>query len=80
MSPYEITYAGGSVEHWNEEAGGIWLQRVTDIYENAIWLNPTGERYWEHTPSLQIIKQIFNDRMFPLTIDGLDRAMRELGR
>ncbi|MDA8654597.1 VWA domain-containing protein [Alphaproteobacteria bacterium] len=80
MSPYEITYAGGSVEHWNEEAGGIWLQRVTDIYENAIWLNPTGERYWEHTPSLQIIKQIFSDRMFPLTIDGLDRAMRELGR
>ncbi len=80
MSPYEITYAGGSVEHWNEEAGGIWLQRVTEIYENAIWLNPTGERYWEHTPSLQIIKQIFSDRMFPLTIDGLDRAMRELGR
>jgi len=80
MSPYEITYAGGSVEHWNEEAGGVWLQRVTEIYENVIWLNPTGERYWEHTPSLQIIKQIFNDRMFPLTLGGLDNAMRELGR
>ena len=80
MSPYEVSYAGGSVEHWNEEAGGLWLQRVTEIYENAIWLNPTAERYWEHTPSLQMIKQIFSDRMYPLTIDGLDRAMRELSR
>mgnify|MGYP001175707189 FL=1 len=80
MSPYEITYEGGSVEHWNEEAGGMWLQRVTDIYENCIWLNPIAERYWEHTPSLQIIKQIFADRMFPLTLEGLDHAMKELSR
>ena len=80
MSPYEITYEGGSVEHWNEEAGGLWLQRVTEIYENCVWLNPIAERYWEHTPSLQIIKQIFGDRMFPLTLDGLDHAMRELSR
>jgi uncharacterized protein with von Willebrand factor type A (vWA) domain len=80
MSPYEITYEGGSVEHWNEEAGGMWLQRVTDIYENCIWLNPIAERYWEHTPSLQIIKQIFSDRMFPLTLEGLDHAMKELSR
>ncbi|MBE8191248.1 MAG: VWA domain-containing protein [Alphaproteobacteria bacterium] len=80
MSPYELTYEGGSVEHWNEEAGAQWLQRVTEIYENAIWLNPMGERYWEHTASCQIIKQIFTDRMFPLTLDGLDNAMRELSR
>ena len=80
MSPYEITYEGGSVEHWNEEAGGLWLQRVTEIYENCVWLNPIAERYWEHTPSLQIIKQIFGDRMFPLTLEGLDHAMRELSR
>ena len=80
MSPYEITYEGGSVEHWNEEAGGMWLQRVTDIYENCIWLNPIAERYWEHTPSLQIIKQIFGERMFPLTLEGLDHAMKELSR
>ncbi len=80
MSPYEITYEGGSVEHWNEEAGGLWLQRVTDIYENCVWLNPIAERYWEHTPSLQIIKQIFGERMFPLTLEGLDRAMRDLSR
>ena len=80
MSPYEITYEGGSVEHWNEEAGALWLKRLTDIYESAIWLNPLGERYWEHTASLQIIKQIFADRMYPLTIQGLDGAMRELSR
>jgi uncharacterized protein with von Willebrand factor type A (vWA) domain len=53
---------------------------VTDIYESCVWLNPLGERYWEHTASLQIIKQLFNDRMFPLTLEGLDGAMRELSR
>jgi len=80
MSPYEITYAGGSVEHWNEEPGGVWLERVTQIYENAVWLNPVAERHWEYTPSLQIIKQIMGERMYPLTLEGLDRAMRELSR
>jgi uncharacterized protein with von Willebrand factor type A (vWA) domain len=80
MSPYEITYPGGSVEHWNEEAGAVWMQRVTDIYESAVWLNPTPERYWEHTQSAQIIRQLMGERMFPLTIEGLDRAMRELVR
>ena len=57
-----------------------WLQRVTELYENSVWLHHIAERYWEHTPSLQIIKQIFADRMFPLTLDGLDHAMRELSR
>ena len=80
MSPYEITYEGGSVEHWNEEAGATWLQRVTEVYENCIWLNPVAERYWEHTASTQIIKQVFSDRMYPLTLEGLDSAMRELSR
>ena len=80
MSPYEVTYEGGSVEHWNEEPGALWLKRVTDIYENCVWLNPLGERYWEHTASLQIIKQLFSDRMYPLTLEGLDSAMRELSR
>lgn len=80
MSPYEITYAGGSVEHWNEEPGGVWLERVTQIYESAVWLNPVAERHWEYTPSLQIIKQIMGERMYPLTLEGLDRAMRELSR
>ena len=80
MSPYEITYAGGSVEHWNEEPGGIWLERVNQIYESAIWINPIPERHWEYTPSLQIIKQIMGERMFPLTLEGLDHAMREVSR
>ncbi len=80
MSPYEITYAGGSVEHWNEEPGGIWLERVRQIYESCVWINPIPERHWEYTPSLQIIKQIMGDNMFPLTLEGLDHAMRELSR
>jgi hypothetical protein len=80
MSPYEITYAGGSVEHWNEEPGGVWLERLTQIYESAVWLNPIPERHWEYTPSLQIIKQIMGERMYPLTLEGLDKAMRELSR
>jgi hypothetical protein len=80
MSPYEITYPGGSVEHWNEEAGAMWLQRVTDIYESAIWLNPVPDKHWEYTPSIEIISQIMSDRMFPLTLEGIDAAMKELNR
>jgi uncharacterized protein len=80
MSPYEITYPGGSVEHWNEEPGAIWIDRVTQIYENVVWLNPTAERHWDYTQSIQVMKQLVNDRMYPLTLDGLDKAMRELVR
>jgi uncharacterized protein len=81
MSPYEITYPGGSVEHWNEEPGAIWLQRVADIYERVVWLNPTPRAHWDHTPSIQLVREIIgHNRMFPLTIEGLDGAMRELSR
>lgn len=81
MSPYEITYPGGSVEHWNEEAGALWLQRVTQIYERLVWLNPTPRAHWDHTPSIQVVREIVGpNRMFPLTIEGLDGAMRELSR
>jgi len=80
MSPYEITYAGGSVEHWNEEPGGVWLERVTQIYENCVWLNPVAEKHWDYTPSAQMIQQIMQNRMYPLTLEGLDKAMRELSR
>jgi len=80
MSPYEITYPGGSVEHWNEEAGAIWMDRVANIYESMVWLNPTAERHWDYTPSIEVMKQLVGDRMFPLTIEGLDKAMRELAR
>lgn len=80
MSPYEITVAGGSVEHMNPEAGGIWLQRVTQIYKHAVWLNPIPEQHWQWTPSIGIINKLFAGRMFPLTLDGLDAAMRALMR
>jgi uncharacterized protein with von Willebrand factor type A (vWA) domain len=80
MSPYEITYPGGSVEHWNEEPGAVWVDRVTQIYESCVWLNPTPERHWEHTPSIGVVRQLINDRMYPLTLQGLDKAMRELVR
>jgi uncharacterized protein with von Willebrand factor type A (vWA) domain len=81
MSPYEITYPGGSVEHWNEEAGAVWLQRIASVYERLVWLNPTPKAHWDHTPSIQLVREIVGpERMFPLTIEGLDGAMRELSR
>ena len=80
MSPYEVAYPGGSVEHWNEEAGAAWMQRLTEVYPKLVWLNPTPERHWDFTQSIQMMKQIVNDRMFPLTLEGLDGAMKELVR
>ncbi len=80
MSPYEITTPGGSVEHFNEEAGVTWIQRVLQVYENAVWLNPVPEKHWDYTPTIAMMRQMFSDRMFPLTIEGLDDAMHELTR
>ena len=80
MSPYEITYPGGSVEHWNEEPGAVWMDRVSRTWESVAWLNPTPARHWDHTPSIGVMRQLVGDRMFPLTIQGLDAAMRELVR
>jgi uncharacterized protein len=80
MSPYEIVQPGGSVEHWNEEAGEVWMRRLLTTYPKAVWLNPVAERYWEGAPSIQMVHQLMEGRMFPLTLDGLDRAMRRLTR
>jgi len=80
MSPYEVTMPGGSVEHWNEEAGAVWLDRLAQIYPHIVWLNPVAEKHWEYTPSIQMISQILGGRMFPLTLTGLDGAMKELNR
>jgi len=80
MSPYEIVYPGGSVEHWNEEAGQVWMQRFTDLYSSCVWLNPVPERHWQYTPSIQLLKQLMSDRMFPLTLGGIESAMKELRR
>ncbi len=80
MSPYEITHPGGSVEHFNEEAGAVWLQRMTTTYPATAWINPTPEQHWGYSQSTKVIRELLNDRMFPLTLSGLDDAMRELTR
>jgi len=80
MSPYEVTVPGGSVEHMNEETGATWLRRVADIYEDCVWINPVAHDNWRWTPTIQAISDIFDKRMYPMTLDGLDRAMRELMR
>jgi len=80
MGPYEITHAGGSVEHWNEESGAAWMGRLTDVYDHVAWLNPVAERYWDYTPSIQVMRRLVGDRMYPMTLEGLERAMRELAR
>ena len=80
MSPYEITHPGGSVEHFNEESGASWMQRVANTYPATVWLNPTPEAHWGYSQSTKIIRELMNDRMYPLTLDGLDDAMRELTR
>ena len=80
MSPYEIAHPGGSVEHFNEEPGAVWLQRVLDHFPKTIWLNPRSEETWTYGHSIQMILQQFEGRMFPLTLEGLDNAMRALSR
>ncbi|HJS86379.1 MAG TPA: VWA domain-containing protein [Acetobacteraceae bacterium] len=80
MSPYEITMAGGSVEHWNQEPGRVWLDRLTSHYRRAAWLNPTPENTWEFVQSIGITRQLMEGRMFPLTLAGLDEMTRELSR
>jgi len=80
MSPYEIAMAGGSVEHWNEEAGQVWLNRVLAHFPKVAWLNPVPQAQWGYTQSNAMIRQIFSDRMFPLTLDGIDQATRALLR
>jgi uncharacterized protein with von Willebrand factor type A (vWA) domain len=80
MSPYEIEKEGGSVERWNDESGETWLRRLLDAYPKAVWLNPVPEKYWGGTTSIGMIRRLIEDRMFPLTLDGIDRGMRELTR
>jgi uncharacterized protein with von Willebrand factor type A (vWA) domain len=80
MSPYEIMAQGGSVEHYNDETGATWIERVTRTYPACVWLNPTPEAHWDFTQSVSMVKQLMGGRMYPLTLDGLDRAMRELVR
>ena len=78
MSPYEIVYAGGSVEHWNEEPGSVWIKRLLNTYPKAVWLNPEPQERWDYTPSTKLIRELMDERMYPLTIAGLDDAIKEL--
>lgn len=78
MSPYEIMYAGGSVEHWNEDPGAVWIKRLLNTYPKAIWLNPEPQGRWDYTPSIKLTRELMDDRMYPLTIAGLDEGIKAL--
>ncbi|MDG2420432.1 MAG: VWA domain-containing protein [Gammaproteobacteria bacterium] len=75
MAPYEITHAGGSIEHYNEEAGSVWLRRIEEAFNHLVWINPTPKDFWEHSYSIEIVKELMEERMFPLTVKGLENAM-----
>jgi len=78
MSPYEILQPGGSIEYYNEEAGAVWLKRVTDVYQKCVWLNPEPEEIWGYRQSVQVMKELMGGRMYPTTMGGLEKAMKVL--
>lgn len=80
MAPYEISHPGGSVEHWNAEAGAVWLDRLTSHFSKSVWINPVKEEYWGYSQSTQMLHKLMNGRMYPLTLGGLENATRELSR
>jgi len=80
MAPYEITHAGGSVEHWNEEAGAIWISRFMGWYDKIVWINPTPQETWEYSTSVAMTQELVEGRMFPLTIRGLEEGMNLLSK
>ncbi|HKK97136.1 MAG TPA: VWA domain-containing protein [Marivita sp.] len=80
MSPYEVAYVGGANEHWNEEPGQVWLQRARQQWPNHLWINPTPERHWHYTQSIQMIREIFEDAMVPMTLEGITRGIKELAK
>ena len=80
MAPYEITHSGGSVEHWNEEAGAIWMQRFLDAFEKLIWINPTPKDTWEYSTSVALTEKLVEDHMYPLTISGIEEGMNFLSK
>jgi len=80
MSPYEISYPGGANEHWNAESGQTWLQRARTQWPEHLWINPVPEKYWAYTQSIGMIREIFENRMVPMTLEGIERGMKELGR
>ena len=75
MAPYEVTHVGGSIEHYNDEAGAVWVKRLTDVFDNVVWINPTPKDFWEHSYSIEVVRELLEDRMFPLSVKGLEEAM-----
>lgn len=80
MSPYEVSYPGGSVEHFNPEAGDVWLNRLLTTWPQAIWLNPQSQNRWSYVPSIQMVRELMGERMYPLTLEGLEQGIRALQR
>ena len=80
MSPYEVAYAGGSIEHWNEESGAIWLDRITSHFDSVAWLNPENKKIWNSSASNKMIREIFDERMYELNLSGIEAAMKKLSR
>ena len=80
MAPYEITNAGGSIEHWNEEAGSLWMKKITTIYDKVAWLNPVPSEHWDYSASIDITRTLIEDRMYGLTLKGLEDSMSYLSK
>ena len=80
MAPYEITTPGGSIEHWNEEAGALWMKRMVGIYDKLVWLNQVTQEHWEYSASVELTRSLVEDNMFPLTIRGLEESMAYLSK
>ena len=80
MSPYEVAYPGGASEHWNAEAGDVWLKRAIDQWPASIWINPLSKKYWQYTHSVGMIQEVFMQRMYPMTLKGIEEGMKELGK
>ena len=75
MAPYEVTHVGGSIEHYNDEAGAVWIKRLTDVFDNVVWINPTPKDFWEHSYSIEVVRELVENRMYPLSVKGLEEAM-----
>lgn len=80
MAPYEITHEGGSIEHYNEEAGVVWMQRLTENFDHVAWINPVPKEHWEHGYSIAVVRQLLEDRMYPMSVKGLEEAMTQLSK
>jgi hypothetical protein len=80
MSPYEIAFPGGANEHYNAESGQVWLERVRSQWPNNLWINPVKQNLWGYTQSIEMINDIFEDKMVPMTLAGLEKGVKELAR